>query len=140
MWHPAENPSGEFLAPGGFEARFQAAVPPLPEVLAGMPGPFTHVNSHLFGKEQTRLPRFLSLADAEGVFEESPGTEPRQARKVPRGSHQLQHLLFELLAAQVPVSLRQVWSLAFRRFPRRTAGSRMAKNSSGNKTGISLPA
>jgi hypothetical protein len=40
-----------------------------------MPDPFTHVNGHLFAEDQTHLPRFLGLADTEGVFEEGRGVE-----------------------------------------------------------------
>ena len=40
VWHPGENPANQFLAPGGFQPQFQAAVPALPQHLAGVPDPF----------------------------------------------------------------------------------------------------
>jgi hypothetical protein len=69
MWHPGENPPGVFLAPGGFKAHFQAAVPPLPQLLARVPHSFADLSGHLAGEEQSHLPRFLGLTDAKGVFE-----------------------------------------------------------------------
>ena len=110
--HPGKNPPGEFLTPGGREAHFQTAVPPLAKTLAGMPNTFPDVGGHLFGKEQPHLPRLLRLAYAKGVLEECPDVKasrrgevlPSSTPRVAAGQGEgLQALRRPIAGQQVPV-------------------------------------
>jgi len=80
--HPGENPPRQLLPSGSCQPDFQTAVPPLPNLLAGMPEPFANVSRHVFGKQEPHLPGLLRLADAERILEETPRIEVSPTCKV----------------------------------------------------------
>ena len=68
--NPGEEPTDQFLAAGGGQPHFQAAVTPLFEFLAGVPDALLDASGHFAREEQPDLPRLLRLGDAKARPEE----------------------------------------------------------------------